>query len=183
MLVQLGCEHGQGFGIARPMPADALPDWFANWRPDLRWVNADSIGRDNIPLLFASVEHRAWIAAIEGCLNGVSDAPPPMDVRQCRFGLWLEAEKQAGRDAQPIFQTIDALHRQVHALGQALLALDVPGRNAEALARLGELYALRDGLLAQLTLLVRESNRGCGGVSGGEEALSRRAGPSNYLAV
>lgn len=36
-LMLLGCEMAQGFGIASPMPADALPDWVANWRPDVAW--------------------------------------------------------------------------------------------------------------------------------------------------
>jgi EAL domain-containing protein (putative c-di-GMP-specific phosphodiesterase class I) len=159
MLLQLGCELAQGYGIARPMPADVLPDWFATWRPDPRWVDVVAVSRDNIPLLFAGVEHRAWIVAIEGCLKGVNDAPPPMDIHRCRFGLWLDAERQAGRGVQPDFQAIDALHRQVHALGLELLALDAQGQNAAALARLDELHGLRAALLAQLTLLVRECGR------------------------
>ena len=30
-LVKLGCDFGQGYGIARPMPAEAMPDWIRNW--------------------------------------------------------------------------------------------------------------------------------------------------------
>jgi diguanylate cyclase (GGDEF)-like protein/PAS domain S-box-containing protein len=162
MLLQLGCELGQGYGIARPMPADALPDWCAIWRPDQRWVMADAVGRDNIPLLFAGVEHRAWIVAIEGHLNGDSDTPPPVDIHQCRFGLWLQAEKQSGRGAQPAFQTMELLHSQVHALGQQLLALVAQGHKIQALSHLGELHALRDSLLTQLALLIRECHHTAG---------------------
>ena len=36
-LLLLGCELAQGFGVARPMPADDLPAWVANWRPDASW--------------------------------------------------------------------------------------------------------------------------------------------------
>ena len=36
-LLQLGCELGQGFGIARPMPADALQAWSKQWTPDVSW--------------------------------------------------------------------------------------------------------------------------------------------------
>jgi len=36
-LLQLGCELAQGYGIGRPMPAHALPDWAAAWRPDPCW--------------------------------------------------------------------------------------------------------------------------------------------------
>ena len=32
-LLQLGCELAQGYGIARPMPGDAMPSWALNWRP------------------------------------------------------------------------------------------------------------------------------------------------------
>jgi EAL domain-containing protein (putative c-di-GMP-specific phosphodiesterase class I) len=36
-LLQLGCDLAQGYGIARPMPADAMPAWVATWRPDPAW--------------------------------------------------------------------------------------------------------------------------------------------------
>ncbi|MFO8142385.1 MAG: EAL domain-containing protein, partial [Marinobacter sp.] len=30
-LVKLGCDFGQGYGIARPLPAVAIPDWIHQW--------------------------------------------------------------------------------------------------------------------------------------------------------
>ena len=30
-LVEMGCEYGQGYGIARPMPAGELPAWLEKW--------------------------------------------------------------------------------------------------------------------------------------------------------
>jgi diguanylate cyclase (GGDEF)-like protein/PAS domain S-box-containing protein len=37
LLLSLGCHLAQGYGIARPMPAAALPVWVASWRPDPSW--------------------------------------------------------------------------------------------------------------------------------------------------
>ncbi|HRK40153.1 MAG TPA: EAL domain-containing protein [Burkholderiaceae bacterium] len=37
-LLAIGCMLGQGFGIARPMPATDVPAWLAGWRPDERWT-------------------------------------------------------------------------------------------------------------------------------------------------
>jgi diguanylate cyclase (GGDEF)-like protein/PAS domain S-box-containing protein len=37
-LLALGCELGQGYAIARPMPAELVPDWLASWRVPIDWV-------------------------------------------------------------------------------------------------------------------------------------------------
>lgn len=153
MLLQLGCELAQGYGIARPMPAGELPGWSATWRPDASWRDVSAVSRDDLPVLFARVEHVAWVAALENHLKDQRAAPPSLDHRQCRFGMWLYGELLAGRRAMPVLRAIEPLHEAVHALAVALLRLKAQGRTPEALARLGELHALRDALLALLKTL------------------------------
>ncbi len=43
-LLQLGCDLGQGYGIAQPMSAQALSDWVTIWQPDPAWVNFTPLG-------------------------------------------------------------------------------------------------------------------------------------------
>jgi len=38
LLLSLGCEMVQGFGIAAPMPADAVPRWLAHWQARPDWL-------------------------------------------------------------------------------------------------------------------------------------------------
>ena len=30
-LIEIGCYFGQGFGIAKPMPSNAVPGWVESW--------------------------------------------------------------------------------------------------------------------------------------------------------
>lgn len=43
-LLQLGCELAQGYGIARPMPAEHLPLWVSSWQPDESWSDLPWLG-------------------------------------------------------------------------------------------------------------------------------------------
>jgi EAL domain-containing protein (putative c-di-GMP-specific phosphodiesterase class I) len=36
-LLTMGCDWGQGYGIARPMPGALLPAWAAHWQPPPEW--------------------------------------------------------------------------------------------------------------------------------------------------
>ena len=37
-LLQMGCHHAQGYGIAKPMPAAALADWVQAWQVPAEWT-------------------------------------------------------------------------------------------------------------------------------------------------
>lgn len=39
-LLVIGCQRAQGYGIAHPMPADALPAWVAQWQSPSLWQEA-----------------------------------------------------------------------------------------------------------------------------------------------
>jgi EAL domain-containing protein (putative c-di-GMP-specific phosphodiesterase class I) len=157
MLLRLGCELAQGYGIARPMPADQLPAWSTSWKPDPAWHNLPAVSRDDLPLLFAGVEHRAWIVGVESHLKGERDAPPSLDHHQCRFGKWMEGDALLRYADHPALLAIEPLHQQVHTLARELHALMAQGNSAGALTGLEALYILRDQLLRQLDALVQES--------------------------
>lgn len=151
-LLRLGCDLGQGYGIARPMPAADLPAWRECWRPDPRWAHANCLDRDLLPVLIAGVEHRGWILALGEHLDGKRDTPPPLDPHQCRFGNWLDKAKHQPFHANTI-ATIEALHLQVHARATALLECHSQGH--DTVAGLNDLHALTNALLSQLEYLLR----------------------------
>lgn len=46
-LLAIGCEHAQGYGIAHPMPGDAVPAWVAHWQSPAPWLFAPTPAPDH----------------------------------------------------------------------------------------------------------------------------------------
>jgi diguanylate cyclase (GGDEF)-like protein/PAS domain S-box-containing protein len=154
LLLQIGCELAQGYGIARPMVAQQLLSWSSTWKPDSAWVNQSSMSHDDMPILFASIEQRSRISAIEAFIKGESDAPLSQESDQSHFNMWMNTENLAKYCMTPDYKTIYILHREIQTLSAELCELQTRGRNSEALARLGELHTLRDALLEQMKVPV-----------------------------
>jgi len=154
MLLRLGCEVAQGYAIAPPMPADELHAWAGRWRPEPGWAGLSPVSRDDLPLLFAGVEHRAWIRALADYLQNKKPMPPPLDEHQCRFGAWLREEGRRRHGTHPTLHALETVHRQIHDLALALIRPGQPHRTPGTLAGLDELHRLRDVLLGQLTQLL-----------------------------
>ncbi|MDD5031006.1 MAG: EAL domain-containing protein, partial [Rhodoferax sp.] len=45
LLLQLGCDLAQGYGIARPMPGSSVPAWADHWEPEPEWLNLPLLGQ------------------------------------------------------------------------------------------------------------------------------------------
>ncbi|MDO8991021.1 MAG: EAL domain-containing protein [Sideroxyarcus sp.] len=157
MLLQLGCELAQGYGIAHPMAAAELPEWAAAWRTHPAWSNMPSFRRDDLSLLFASVEHQVWIKSVRDYIVGESRIVPVLDHHQCRFGAWLDAGGLIRHGEQLVYQDIEPVHQRVHDMATALCELKTRGRNAEALAGLDELTVQQDALQVRINALVQEN--------------------------
>jgi len=150
MLLRLGCVWAQGYAIARPMPAQDFQRWISTWVAPQAWKALKSTRLDRLPVLFAAVEHRAWISAMVNYLYGKRDAPPEQDAHQCRFGHWLDHGGQALLLGEAADHPVLTLHLEIHRLAAKLITLKHNGRAEEAQTRITELHHLRDQLLEQL---------------------------------
>jgi len=158
LLLRMGCELGQGYGIARPMAGDALPFWISTWRPDPAWI-AVKVGlwpQEDLPLLYAGIAHQHWVnrilAHVEGVSGHIRHDGHLDDVHSCAFGRWYEGRGRQRYGRLDGFDEIGTLHGEVHALGEELVELGGVAP-PDAMARTAELVALRDRLLASLEAL------------------------------
>lgn len=155
MLLQLGCDTAQGYGIARPMPASEIPAWAAAWRPFAAWKDVPLIRREDLPLLYARTEQRAWLDAIEAYLSGERDAPPPHEMPADSSCAWLRGDGHRRYCDQPAFQNVERQYLQVRSLAATLCDLYARGEARQAAARLPELHAAREILLERMKQLSR----------------------------
>lgn len=163
LLLRLGCDLVQGYGIARPMPVDAIGPWRQGWVPDpawLRWANVRWSIVD-FPLMMAQYDHLRWINHLLRHLDGRRlelGEDELNDHHRCRFGLWYD---QAGKDRYghlPEYVAIDAVHCEVHRLGRAVVDLLREGMPEHARQVYGQLVAHTDRILALLANLQEKIN-------------------------
>lgn len=125
VLLLLGCDLAQGFGIAHPMPAAELPAWISHFSPDELWnlATAFNWSRDDLPLLIAEADHMRWVKSLQAYLDQAdgTTAPPECNYHECRFGRWYyggTSQHYAGLDG---FAGIKGAHTRLHEIGCNLI--------------------------------------------------------------
>jgi diguanylate cyclase (GGDEF)-like protein/PAS domain S-box-containing protein len=157
MLVYLGCYLGQGYGIARPMPAERVPDWVGHWQGERAWrdLGGAALPRDSVVLIVAASSHRRWVDAVDAYVRqGTRGVPLPQGIRDCRFGRWYGGSGRNSYGHLAEYLAIGPLHERVHELADALVALVDQGLPAIAQGRLSELFELRDALIEGIDRLM-----------------------------
>jgi diguanylate cyclase (GGDEF)-like protein/PAS domain S-box-containing protein len=123
LLLMLGCELAQGFGIGRPMPADEFQTWCEQWRPDPIWRDCRALGCDDLQMAFAIVEHRAWMKALKSQANGGRLPPPALDPQACKLGRWLDEHGRRIVDAEALAAMVGT-HEEILRLAPLVVHRD-----------------------------------------------------------
>jgi EAL domain-containing protein (putative c-di-GMP-specific phosphodiesterase class I) len=112
MLLQLGCQFAQGYAMARPMPAAAVPGWVAQWARPTAWQGLTPLPHEALPLLRGSIDDRARRRALWRQLELGAAPVGRFDLRDSLLGTWLAG----ARDAEALRE----LHLRIHDMGVEL---------------------------------------------------------------
>ncbi|WP_367849288.1 putative bifunctional diguanylate cyclase/phosphodiesterase [Rhodoferax sp. WC2427] len=151
LLLQLGCDLAQGYGIARPMPADTVAAWATDFIPGKAWRawGATQWDTADFPLLLAEHDHHAWVAHI---------AARPADAEAhypARFGNWYAQRGNALYGHLPAFAAVGTAILRLRDHSQVLAKGPVNGQAVD----MQGLNVLHAALTAQLATLLQEATQ------------------------
>lgn len=116
LLLDIGCDVAQGYGIARPMPPADLAGWVAGFKPEMAWL--DSLARPwqrvDFPVLAAMIDYEELLTALSRDEPAEPARLPPVgNARENRFSLWLSTSGASRYGDLTVLRDIDETHRQV----------------------------------------------------------------------
>jgi hypothetical protein len=153
LLMHLGCDEAQGYGIARPMPAEDVPHWRAQFKPDWTWLlwAKKHWDKQDLPLLLAQDEHIKLVQQVIEILEKADIFPSAemlKDAHGCRFGIWYAGDGKRKYGHLREYVEIDQTHSRLHAIGAVILQRRNDGHLALARALCPEFFTLKTTLLA-----------------------------------
>ena len=155
LLLSMGCELGQGYGIARPMPAQDLLKWMQEFELAEEWkqVRQTNIEDVDISLLVMAVEHHRLVSQVLNAIKSNATLLLPENLEDsdaCKFGKWLNSDGHKTYADQEDYQQLVKLHQRVHDLCK-LAAHQLVNDETQNLLELSvELKELRNSVLDSL---------------------------------
>ncbi|PKG77717.1 hypothetical protein CXF80_04985 [Shewanella sp. Actino-trap-3] len=125
MLLLMGCEQAQGYGIAKPMPAKAFLPWLSNYTPNKNWRVSGNKHRNNTEnsLAIFTMLNAQWKETFRKKIVSSPDDHalwPILDVQSCQCGNWIRREKQRPLFETQYIQRLEQAHNNIHFIAHAI---------------------------------------------------------------
>jgi len=155
LLILMGCKKAQGYGIARPMPADDLFSWLDSYTANPVWLIAGKksyskrAARSALLLLIITHSKEAFSANILSEPESVGRWPI-MDNAYCPCGVWLKRDKSEKLFKEEHLSQLDQAHASLHLVANRLLSKYQAGDVESARAGLCQLQPIVDEMESTL---------------------------------
>jgi len=138
MLLIMGCDEAQGYGISRPLSADAIPSWLANYTPNKFWMDYASRHlseqEQKLTLLKLTTEH--WFNNFRNDILSMEERGSDRHFLKCHLGEWLPRLEQEKTFDKSWLDEVKLAHGKLFTLANNLVS------KQEA----GDVNAVRHGL-------------------------------------
>ena len=141
MLLVMGCDKAQGYGIAKPMPALDIPVWLNNYTANQEWITcAKKIStHKEKKIKFLMLTLKQWQKYYENNIQSSPDSIehwPIMRRTKCHCGIWIKRAKQEQIFEESWLKNLDEVHESMHNRADKLFNT----------YQNGEINTARDGL-------------------------------------
>jgi diguanylate cyclase (GGDEF)-like protein/PAS domain S-box-containing protein len=159
MLIMMGCEQAQGYGIAKPMPANDFADWLDHYEPNQEWIHFSkqqrTVKENKVKLfqLVATYWMNRFANNIQASAGDMKDWPL-MSGKHDHCGKWLRREQQELLFSHEGLAQLDKVYQEFHQISQSLFLKYQADDIEEAKAGLVEFYTAFDKVLQHAKLLL-----------------------------
>jgi len=125
MLLLMGCEQAQGYGIAKPMPTEVLSQWLSNYTPNKDWLlcgNKSRNNKENSLEVFRIISQQWYDKLIINIDSSPDDVTlwPIINNKRCHCGNWIAREKKKQLFDQKHMQKLQQAHDKTHSIAHAI---------------------------------------------------------------
>jgi len=126
MLLVMGCNEAQGYGISKPIPASEFQVWMSQYVPNQAWIECGKKRRTLKEKKFKifKLSRDQWWKSFEKNIQLPSESVkswPIMDQAKCPCGIWLKRARQDYLFEESWLDRFDVYHTQLHSLANKLL--------------------------------------------------------------
>lgn len=125
ILLVMGCNEAQGYGIAKPMPAPSIPEWMNSYAPNQEWINCAANVRtekESRKIVFR-LTLRQWQKHFESHIQSPinsTESTPIMKRNKCHCGIASARARQEQLFAENWLTKLDNAHDTMHNLADDL---------------------------------------------------------------
>jgi hypothetical protein len=139
LLMRMGCDVAQGYAIARPMPANAIPGWVAGYRTSPKWSMwaGNFVDLPDLLLLVAQHDFSGWVRRFLQAIDhgtGQSGADQ-VEFRETRFRRWYYGPGKSRYSQQSVFKDIEPIYCEACTLAEAMAGQSGSGEPLDNQAR------------------------------------------------
>lgn len=119
MLLLMGCKAAQGYGIAKPMPAESIPDWIAGYECNPHWIQLgrSDLNTKEVAVSLFRLSAKYWFDEFKrGFLKNSEDIPKwtLKTYKNCHCGEWIKRAKQKKLFNIDWLEKIESCHDNIH---------------------------------------------------------------------
>jgi EAL domain-containing protein (putative c-di-GMP-specific phosphodiesterase class I) len=132
-LIDLGCSVAQGYGIARPMPANAVADWVKHYHNHPAWNDCakNSLNSWLSQLELLKLQQQYWLRRLEQCLQ-TNTRWPVLNPKKSHLSRWLERLRNEHNIDPRLLDQLAQTQTRQHSLAEQMQRGAQNGGNGNA---------------------------------------------------